>query len=123
MLRRNLVHGLVFMVIVGMGSLQAGEVPPQRECSDFDMVGECAQTPGATSDTCNEWGGASSCRAMTGAPSSCNVYTSACTAAGCGSMQTVTCEFSGVYNPEEVDCDDHPEAPACDEGGGEGGAN
>jgi len=115
MLKGNLLRALGVVAVVGIGSLQAGEVPPQADCSDFDHSG-CAQAPGSSGDTCNEWQAASSCYALTGAPSSCDVVTVACTAAGCGSQQTITCEFSGVYNPDDVDCENGP--GDCDVGGG-----
>lgn len=113
MFRTNLLRALVFAAIVGVGSLHAGELPEERDCSDYDHSG-CALVPGATTDTCNEWAGAASCRSITGAPASCDVVTVACTAAGCAEMQTVTCEFSGTYM-----CD----GDECGSEGGGGGQN
>jgi hypothetical protein len=99
MLKTNVMRGIVFAVLVGVGSLQAGEPPPPPgDCRNFDMVEKCASVPGATGDNCNEWLGAITCRELTLAPESCDVITSVCTAAGCGSQQTVTCQFSGTYD-------------------------
>lgn len=116
MLKRTLLQALVFVAMAGVGSLQAGGPPGgSGDCSVFDVVG-CAQNPATPGDTCNGFMGARDCYHLAQAPSECDLQTVACTAAGCGSKQTITCKFSGTYDEEAC-----AEDPNCDPDAGSSG--